>query len=78
MDVEGAEYEIVKELSSSGMMKKVREFIIEYHHNLPGEKSKLSQFLNFFETEGYDYNVRTNFSKIDSFQNIIIHFYKKK
>lgn len=46
MDVEGAEFEIVQELSSSGKMKKIREFIIEYHHNLPREMSNLSEFLN--------------------------------
>lgn len=75
MDVEGAELDIIKELSSSGMMTKVKEFIIEYHHNIPGENPDLSHFLSLFETNGYSYNIKAGFSKLRSFQDILIHFY---
>ena len=78
MDVEGAELEIIEELSASGMMARVKEFIVEYHHNIPGEKPDLSHFLSLFEAEGFFYNIKTGFSNLKSFQDILIHFYRIK
>ncbi len=75
MDVEGAETNIVTDLFDTSTMVKVKEFIIEYHHNIPGKHSKLSEFLEKFEVNGYNYNMKTTFRKV-GFQDILIHFYK--
>jgi len=76
IDVEGAEINIIKELLETKTLNKVKEYIIEYHHNMGEDKSNLSSFLAVFETNGYNYNIKTNFKKINSFQDILIHFYK--
>jgi FkbM family methyltransferase len=77
MDVEGAELNILSDLFDSSTINKAKEYIIEYHHNMNEEKSILSSFLQKFETNGFNYNIKANFREINSFQDIIIHFYKK-
>lgn len=76
MDVEGAELNIISDLFETGSINKVKEYIIEYHHNINQDKSVLSSFLNKFETNGFNYCIKANFSTIRSFQDILIHFYK--
>jgi len=76
IDVEGAEVNILKDLVESSTIGRVKEYIIEYHHNLGSLKSNLSAFLAEFENNGYGYNIRTSFKKLRSFQDVLIHFYK--
>ena len=76
MDVEGAEENILNDLVESGCLGDVKEYIIEYHLNLGSSNSKLSSFLARFETHGYNYNIRANFKRTRSFQDVLIHFYK--
>jgi FkbM family methyltransferase len=77
IDVEGAEINIINDLLQSGELSKPEQYIIEYHHNMAGENSSLSSFLKKFETAGYNYSVKANFSKIKAFQDILIHCYKR-
>ncbi len=77
IDVEGAESNLLTDLVESGMINKGKEYIIEYHHNMNGEKSRLSYFLEVFEAQGFNYNIRTTYKKVNSFQDILLHFYKK-
>ena len=77
MDVEGAEHQIVDDLMSSGAIHKVKELIVEYHHNIPGEKNSFPDFLKRFEDVGFDYSIRTNFSDLGVMQDVLLHFYKK-
>ncbi|MCA6074101.1 FkbM family methyltransferase [Fulvivirga sedimenti] len=76
IDVEGAEINILTDLLESSSLNKANEYIIEYHHNMGSDNSMLSFFLKKFEEHGYNYNLRTNFIEIDTFQDILIHFYK--
>ena len=76
MDVEGAEVNILNDLVESGCLGDVKEYIIEYHHNLGSTNSKLSSFLLIFEDFGYCYNIKANFKRTRSFQDVLIHFYK--
>jgi FkbM family methyltransferase len=76
MDVEGAEINIVHDLFESSTINKTREYIIEYHHNMNGDKSLLSSFLQKFESNGFNYSIKATFSNIHSFQDVLIHFYK--
>jgi FkbM family methyltransferase len=75
MDVEGAEMTIVSDLVETGQITKAREYIIEYHHNMNQETSKLAAFLQVFEDHNFKYNIRSSFNDINSFQDILIHFY---
>lgn len=77
MDVEGAEDYIVDDLINSSAINKVKEFIIEYHHNMNGDKSNLSAFLLKFELNGFSYNIKSEYERINTFQDLRIHFYKK-
>lgn len=76
MDIEGAENLVLVDLVKSHTLGKPKEYIIEYHHNIQS-KSQLSSFLEHFEKAGFDYNLKTNYTKVDDFQDIVIHFYKK-
>ena len=77
MDVEGAEMPIIRDSHQTGSLSKINELIVEYHHNMPNEESSLSEFLQIFESSGFDYSIRTNFFDLKAFQNILIHFYRK-
>ena len=77
MDVEGAELKIVEDLMQSGAISKVKELIVEYHHNIPGENNSLSHFLKMFEQAGFDYSIRTGFSSLGVMQDVLLHFYRK-
>ncbi len=76
IDVEGAEVNIISDLFDSSTINKANEYIIEYHHNMNDEKSNLSSFLQKFELNGFNYNIKTSFRDLNSFQDILIHFYK--
>jgi len=77
MDVEGAELKIVEDIMQSGAISKVKELIVEYHHNIPGENNSLSHFLKMFEQAGFDYSIRTNFSSLGVMQDVLLHLYRK-
>jgi FkbM family methyltransferase len=76
MDVEGSEWMIVDDLKESGSLIKIQQLIIEYHHKIEGESSRLAQFLKIFEDHGFEYNLRTNYASTGIFQDILIHFFK--
>jgi len=78
MDVEGAEIEIISDLFESSLMNKVKEFIIEYHHNVEGSASAFSSFLQKFEIVGFDYNIRCDFKEVGEFQDVLFIFIRDK
>jgi FkbM family methyltransferase len=75
IDVEGAEWLIMDDLIESKCIKNIKRLLIEYHHKIDSSKSKLSSFLCFLEENGYEYNLRTNYQKTGSFQDIFIDAY---
>lgn len=78
MDVEGAEFNIINDLFNENLISKVNQYIIEYHLNVEGDDSlnTLSSFLHKFEQNGFRYNIRANSNGNDSFQDVLLHFYK--
>jgi hypothetical protein len=78
MDVEGAEINIIDDLITADALNKVEEYIIEYHHNIHGEQSKLSSFIEKFEQRGYNYNIKAEILNPKGYQDILIHFYKRQ
>ena len=60
-------------------IRNIEEMAIEYHHNIAGHTSQLSKFLNFFEKEGFKYQIDANYIPLCSkniFQDVVIYFYK--
>lgn len=78
MDVEGSEHLIIKDLFESSCMKKADQFLVEYHHHINNDPSMLADFLKKFEMSGFDYSLKAGFRTLGSFQDILIHFYKRK
>ena len=76
MDVEGAEIEILQNLVETKTVEIPDQYIIEYHHKINNERVPFSKFLLPFEAKGYDYNLRADYININTFQDILIHFYK--
>ncbi|GAB3521743.1 FkbM family methyltransferase [Emticicia fontis] len=77
IDVEGAENLIIKDLVEKNLLNKgkVDQIIMEYHHKIPKQKSSIGTFLKPFEDNNFEYQVRTDFDKLDSFQDMLIHFF---
>jgi len=76
IDVEGAEEEVIDDLSISQHIQNSRNYIIEYHHKIGSTKSNLSKFLKYFEDTGFEYNLRTDFTNRDDFQDVLLNIYK--
>lgn len=77
IDVEGAENLILNDLTSSGTLSRVEQIIVEYHHKLGTDDSCLAPFLAQLESAGFEYNIQASFIKLNSFQDILIHCYKR-
>ncbi|KKS84806.1 MAG: Methyltransferase FkbM family [Parcubacteria group bacterium GW2011_GWA2_43_11] len=61
MDIEGAEYVVMKKITEAGLLKNISELFIEYHHNLLN-KENFSDFLSFFEKKEKKYILNTSLS----------------
>lgn len=77
IDIEGAEIQVVQELKASNTINLPEQYMVEYHHNIEGQDSNLSSFLEAFEEAGYNYSIRTDFSERGKFQDLFIHFYRR-
>lgn len=77
MDVEGAEYEILNDLMDTGTIRNARQYIIEFHHNIPDIKHRFSIFLSRIEDCGYGYNIQGSFMKLGEFQDVLVYIFKK-
>lgn len=85
MDIEGAEEEAISELFLSNKISFLNYLIIEYHHHhgLKPENN-LSQFLNYFEKNGFGYLLEANFNNLHLLeyknitQNIKLIIYKNE
>jgi FkbM family methyltransferase len=75
IDVEGAELPIIQDLAESGKLKLIRQMVIEYHHNIPGEPAAMSRLLRHLEDAGFGYQISTWSSPLlgrEQFQDILI------
>jgi FkbM family methyltransferase len=60
IDIEGSETAAFTELEQSGRIRMIREMLIEYHYNLPGENHSLTDFLDRLTRCGFGYEVSGN------------------
>jgi FkbM family methyltransferase len=78
MDVEGAEWMIMEDLVKSDTLHIPEQYLMEYHHQINHERARFSTFLSMFEQRGFDYNLRAEYTETGSFQDVVLHFYKRK
>jgi FkbM family methyltransferase len=79
LDVEGSEAEVLEEVAASGKLSLVREMLIEYHHNIPGNDGRFSAFLALLEDHGFDYRVRAAervFRDPEAVQDVLVWAYR--
>lgn len=57
LDVEGAEWEVIEDITSSGKIALVHRLIIEFHHNLKPSHSNLAGFIGMLEDTGFTYTI---------------------
>jgi len=55
MDIEGSEYQVLLRMSEKGTLSNVEELHLEYHHNIPNQEHRLSDFFALFDKEGISY-----------------------
>lgn len=80
MDIEGAEFSLLKQLVTSGEIKKVQQIIVEYHHHIGVEKENLGEFILLLEKSGFRCQIDSSFIPLyqkDKFQDILILAYKR-
>ena len=80
LDIEGAEEAVLRELARSGALARVRELVVEYHHHVGDEPSKLGSFLGNLEHAGFCYHMRATvapFTARDRFQDVLLHCYRR-
>lgn len=80
MDIEGAEHSVLNKLIENQQLYQLNEIILEYHHNIGNDDSKLGKLLNEFEKSGFKYQIEAenyNLYQKNHFQDLLIYFYKK-
>jgi FkbM family methyltransferase len=79
MDVEGAEHRVLCDLVQSGKLKNIRQMVVEYHHRIGQQKSRLAEFLHQLEQAGFDYQINAGLYPVSSqnvFQDVLIAAYQ--
>jgi FkbM family methyltransferase len=80
MDIEGAEHTVLNKIIQCNQLNRFNEVILEYHHNIGNEDSKLGNLLAEFEKSGFKYQIEAenlNLYQKNQFQDLLIYFYKK-
>jgi FkbM family methyltransferase len=57
IDVEGSEEAVIRDLVATGSVHRVREMVVEYHHNLQGRAGGLSAFLQMLQNASFHYQL---------------------
>ena len=79
MDIEGSEKEAIQDLDKNNQLNKIIKLVIEYHHNIGNHKSSLSEFLQIFEKNGFEYQIDARNIPINdenTFQDVLLYLYK--
>lgn len=80
LDVEGAEFDVIKNLITTNKLRLVKRLAIEYHHRLFSNEPLLGSFLKLLEENAFDYNLFA-YRKNDQFfcrkwQSLMIYAYR--
>jgi len=61
LDVQGAEGEVIEELSKADKLRLVNSFIIEYHDDRENEQNRLGHLLHLLENAGFSFVIRSHY-----------------
>lgn len=81
VDIEGSEFIFLKDLIYRNIIYKIKEMIIEYHHNYSRENGTLGSFLALLDKSGFNYQLDVPVESLyrrDSFQCVHIYAYNRK
>ena len=79
-DIEGAELEVIEELSNTRKLCFIKQMVIEYHHHIVGESDVFSKMLKLLEDAGFGYQIESQLCKPlirEQFQDILVYAYRK-
>jgi FkbM family methyltransferase len=79
LDVEGAEHRVINDLVQTGKLKNIRQMVVEYHHRMGQQKSRLATFLQILEQAGFEYQIHAPWFPIRAqsvFQDMLIVAYQ--
>lgn len=80
MDIEGAEFDVLSDLSHSKKISLIDNMIIEYHHHIDVNKNDLSRLLALLEKNGFGYQLEAKYPlpfKKQIYQDCLIFAYKE-
>lgn len=80
MDIEGAEFDVLSDLTHSKKIDLVENMIIEYHHHINVNKNNLSRLLALLENARFGYQIQAKYStpfQRKQYQDCLIFAYKK-
>jgi len=80
MDIEGAELDVLLDLSQKHKLKHIHRLIIEYHHHIDVRLDNLSRLLRVIEINGFGYQLQAKNSlpfQKEQYQDFLIFAYKK-
>jgi FkbM family methyltransferase len=78
MDIEGAEINVLDDLKRNGKLNSVNTYLIEFHHNIPGQLSGLGRFIQDFEENNFGVSLRSGFHNQGEFQDVFLRIFKKR
>lgn len=79
LDVEGSEFDVLNDLTRSGKISLIKRMVIEYHHKIGKQSSRLAKFLAILEDAGFEYQVSATCDPItrENFcQDILLGVYR--
>ena len=78
MDIEGAEINVLDDLKRNEKLNSVNTYLIEYHHNIPGQLSGLGRFIHDFEENNFGISLRSGFRNQGEFQDVFLRIFKNR
>ena len=79
LDIEGAEGVVLRDLVESGVIRKVKQFVVEYHHHVDHGKAKFGDFLCLLNEAGFDYQIGAVWASPqarEEFQDIMVQAFR--
>jgi FkbM family methyltransferase len=83
LDVEGAEDDVLTELVDSDGVSRIRQLVVEYHHQLDSSRDFLGVFLERLRNQGFSYQVAANepvgnrAKLAPRFQDVLVYAYRR-
>lgn len=78
MDIEGGEINVLDDLKRNEKLNSVNTYLIEYHHNIPGQLSGLGRFIHDFEENSFGISLRGGFRNQGDYQDVFLRIFKNR